>query len=91
LPRRTGSLDGAAITVVSIAFVLGLMYLIAGAYYGYIVGRAMSIAKASNPTIAMVATAIGRDNAEQFAIGKLHVPRFIQNDPTFWIFLRMNE
>lgn len=82
--------DAAVITIV-LALILAVCYLAVGAFYGYAVGRAMYVAKATNPTIALVATAIGRDNAEQFAIGKLRVPRFILKAPTFWILLRMNE
>lgn len=66
-------------------------YLLAGAYFGYAVGRAMHEAKAANPMIAMVAGAIGRDNAERYAIAKLHVPAYVLKAPTFWIALRMNE
>ncbi len=66
-------------------------YLVAGAYYGYVVGRAMHEAKASNPMIAAVAGAVGRNASEQFAIVKMKVPEYIVKTPTFWVALRMNE
>jgi hypothetical protein len=66
-------------------------YLAVGGYYGYLVGRTMYEAKASNPMIAMVAGAVGRNNAEQFAIVKMRVPPFIVKAPTFLLLLRMNE
>ena len=70
---------------------LAACYLLVGAYFGYAVGRAMHEAKAANPVVAMVATAIGRDNAEQFAILKMKVPTYVVKAPTFWFALRMNE
>jgi hypothetical protein len=77
--------------VVWIVAAIAVAYLVAGAYYGYVVGRAMHEAKASNPMIAMAAGAIGRNASEQFAIVKLKVPEYIVKAPTFWMALRMNE
>lgn len=77
--------------VVWIVAAIAACYLIAGGYYGYLVGRTMHEAKASNPMIAMVAGAIGRNASEQFAIVKLKVPDYIVKAPTFWVALRMNE
>lgn len=78
-------------TIVWAIVALAACYLLAGAYYGYAVGRAMHEAKASNPMIAMVANAIGRNNSEQYAIMKLKVPQYIVRAPTFWAVVRMNE
>lgn len=66
-------------------------YLVVGAYYGYLVGRAIHEVKASNPVVAMVAGAIGRTASEQFAIAKLRVPGYIERAPTFWMALHFNE
>jgi hypothetical protein len=66
-------------------------YLLAGGYYGYLVGRAIHDVKASNPVVAMVASAAGRTASEQFAIAKLRVPAYIERAPTFWMALRFNE
>ncbi len=66
-------------------------YLLAAGYCGYAVGRAMRDAKASNPLIAMVAGAVGRENSERYAIARSHVPAYLVQAPTFWIALRMNE
>ncbi|MEO6835086.1 MAG: hypothetical protein ABI231_04170 [Candidatus Tumulicola sp.] len=78
-------------TVVWIVVAVAACYLLAGAYFGYRVGRAMHEAKATNPVIAMVANAIGRNNSEQYAIAKLRIPEYIIRAPTFWVALRMNE
>jgi hypothetical protein len=78
-------------TVVWTIVALAACYLLVGAYYGFAVGRAMHEAKTANPVVAMVATAIGRDNAEQFAILKMKVPTYVVKAPTFWFALRMNE
>ncbi len=66
-------------------------YLLIGAYYGYLVGRAMHDVKASNPVVAMVANAAGRTASEQFAIARLRVPAYVERAPTFWMALRFNE
>lgn len=66
-------------------------YLLAGAYYGYLVGRTMHEVKAANPVVAMVADAAGRRASEQFAIAKMRVPAYIVKAPTFWMTLRLNE
>ena len=77
--------------VVWIVAAIAACYLIAGAYYGYVVGRTMHEAKAANPMIAMVAGAVGRNASEHFAIVKMKVPEYIIKAPTFWVALRMNE
>jgi hypothetical protein len=90
--QRTAAVTGKAFEVIVWAIVAaGACYLLAGGYYGYLVGRAMHEAKASNPMIAMVANAIGRQNAEQYAITKFKVPEYIVRAPTFWAVLRSNE
>lgn len=66
-------------------------YLAAGAYYGFLVGKAIHDVKASNPIAAMVANAAGRTASEQFAIARLRVPAYIVRAPTFWMALRYNE
>ena len=66
-------------------------YLVIGGYYGYLVGRTIHDVKASNPVVAMVASAAGRTASEQFAIAKLRVPAYIVRAPTFWMALRFNE
>ncbi|MGA8532491.1 MAG: hypothetical protein WB615_00120 [Candidatus Tumulicola sp.] len=85
---RRGRLFEAVVWIVA---GIAACYLIAGAYYGYVVGRTMHESKASNPMIAMVAGAIGRNASEQFAIVKLKVPDYIVKAPTFWVALRLNE
>ena len=77
--------------VVWIIAAIAAAYLVAGAYYGYLVGRTMHEAKASNPMIALAAGALGRNASEQFAIVKMKVPEYIVKAPTFWVALRMNE
>ena len=90
--QRAAAVTGKAFErIVWTVVALAACYLLAGAYYGYAVGRAMHEAKASNPIIAMVANAIGRNNAEQYAIMKLKVPGYIVRAPTFWAVVRMNE
>jgi hypothetical protein len=90
--QRVAAKSGRAFeTVVWIVAITAALYLIAGAYYGYLVGRTMHEAKASNPMIAMVAGAVGRNASEQFAILKMKVPEYIVKAPTFWVVLRMNE
>ena len=66
-------------------------YLAAGAYYGFLVGRAMHEVKATNPVAAIVAGAAGRPASEQFAIARFRVPAYILRAPTFWMALRFNE
>lgn len=78
-------------TVVWIVAAAAVCYLLVGAYYGYAVGRAIREAKASNPLIAVVAHAIGRENAEEYAIAKSRIPSYVVKAPTFWIALRLNE
>lgn len=70
---------------------LAACYLLAAGYCGYVVGRAMRDAKASNPLIGMVANAVGRESSERYAIARAHVPAYLVEAPTFWIALRMNE
>ncbi len=90
--QRIAAKSGRAFeAVVWIVAAIAACYLIAGAYYGYLVGRTMHEAKASNPMIAMVAGAVGRHASEQFAIVRLNVPDYIVKAPTFWVVLRMNE
>ena len=77
--------------VVWVVAAIAACYLLVGAYYGYQVGRAMHEAKASNPMLAMVAGAVGRNASEQFVIRRFNVPQYIVRAPTFWVALRMNE
>ena len=70
---------------------VAMCYLAVAGYCGYAVGHAMRDAKASNPLIAMVAHAVGRESSERYAIAKAHVPGYLVEAPTFWIALRMNE
>jgi hypothetical protein len=90
--RRVAVWNGRTFEVVVwLVAAVAACYLLAGAYYGYLVGRTMREAKATNPMVAMVAGAIGRNASEQFAIVKLKVPAYIVRAPTFWVALRMNE
>lgn len=89
--KASALVDGVAKGAAMLAIALAFCYLVAGAYYGYLVGHAISAAKASNPMIAIAADAVGHQSAERFAIAKMGVPAFIVRAPTFLLVLRLVE
>jgi hypothetical protein len=70
--------------------VLLVVYALVTAVDGWRVGSIIATAR-RNPLVDIGSTMIGRDATERFAIDQLHVPRFIEVSPTFWIALRLSE
>ncbi len=74
-----------------VAFLGLAVYLAIAAYFGFVVGQAIRKAEASNSTVRITATMVGRGATEAFTIRRMGVPNWIVRAPTFWLTLRMNE